>query len=184
MKTKIGLGIWIIAAIIVSAIFMSDYNSHSGETDSLNARIHADSQSLSVLTQSIKTVNNDIQAINADITKVQTDVEAASNVIPPRENSNNLIRSILARGQANQLTIIPLSTQEWTGIDINRNTYQVFKIALAIEGQQANLLEYIKWLQNSPYPTLAVENLKISRAVDDENKEIIRANLNLAIYAK
>jgi septal ring factor EnvC (AmiA/AmiB activator) len=184
MKTKIGLGIWIIAAIIVSAVFLSDYNGRSGETDVLNAKIHVDSQSLNVLTQNIKSVNTEIQEINANIAKAQTDIESAGDVIPPRENSNNLIRSILSHGQTNQLTIIPLSTEEWTQVDIRNNPYEVFKIALSVEGQQANLLEYIKWLQKSPYPTLSIEDLTITRVMDQVEKDIVRANLKLAIYAK
>jgi Tfp pilus assembly protein PilO len=183
VQIKILLAILIIVAIAVGGIFYNDYSSQSVKAESVNAEIRNDKNANTIVTRSIQNTNSEIAEIARKIDGIKEDLEREEDQLPARIDSNEIVKDIILRGKACEVTAIPLSTQEWTKTQINKINYQVLKIKLEIKGRQMNVLNFISEMQSPACETLLIENITLRKANDPLDTDII-ADINLAIYTK
>jgi hypothetical protein len=184
MKTKVLLGIWIVAAIIIGTLFLSDYSNQLTRGKVLSAKIETDSIQLNKFTQNAKTVNKDLETLNASISKTQSDIEVASNLVLEKTNTTDIIRALFSQAEINQVSLVPLSTQDWTTINTQNQEIKVFRITFLVNGTEFNVLNLIKWIQTSPFTSMVMENFTLTKANDPINPENSQSNMHIAIYAK
>jgi hypothetical protein len=184
MKLKIGLGVLIVVAVVLGALFLGDFRTQTTNNDLLETKIQTDTLSLQKIGQAAKTANNEVIVLNAKIAEAQNGIKSSDNIISGTVNANNIMKAIFEQGSLYQVTLIPLSTQPWITVDRNNSTLRVFTVALSASGDAPNLFNFIKWLQASPFSSLVIENMRIAKSSDAENSSGLESKINLAIYSK
>jgi hypothetical protein len=192
MTIKIILAIVIIAAVIDSGVFISDYFNKSFAADALNAQIVSENQNVAQLLEKTKELNSDIVKNSAEVDNVTSIIHNSNKKLPDKEiSANDVVRSLLQLGQNNNVSIIPLTTQDWTRVTTLDYDYRVLKLSLEVVGTNENIVHTIQQLPGL-YNTLVVENIELSKPVPDTNDQVTPAPVNdqitgkitLAIYAK
>jgi hypothetical protein len=184
MKIKVGLGIFIIVAIVVGSVILSAYRTHSASAVALGDKIKLDTLALGKISQSAKTANNQTIELNSQIQEMQDKIDAASGVILDDVNANAIIKAIYAQSTVNQVTLVPLSTQPWNQLDNNSGELRVFRISFSATGLENNLISFIQWLQNSSYSSLVVENYVLTRTVNQNGSITSASQIDMALYSK
>jgi hypothetical protein len=182
MKIKIGLGIFIIIAVIVGSVFLSAYRSQSASSDALEEKIRLDTLNIGKINQSAKTANNQTAEINIKILETQAEIDVAGNEIMDGVNANAIIKAVYAQSTTDQVSLLPLSTQQWS--QLSNSDLQVFRISFTAAGIENNLVSFIQWLQNSPYNSLVVESYSLNRSVDQDGAVSYISQIDLALYSK
>ncbi len=195
MIIKTALGLLIIIALVIGAIFFSNYFNDKAEAQSLASQIQRNIGAVGAIKAKTDQLNTEIVEISQNIDKTTSDISRESDLMPSKRiNSNEIVKQILLLGQTKKVMVIPLNTQEWvTNHDIN-NDYQVFKINVEISGEQA---EVVSFIQDLPYlyNSLVIENIEISKpdkSPKSEENQIdtqtqisqITAKVKLSIYTK
>jgi hypothetical protein len=183
MQVKILLAILIIVVIAVGGIFYNDYSSQTVKAESANAEIQNDKNASTIVTRSLQNTNNEIAEIAKKIDNIKGDLAREEDQLPAKINSNEIVKDIILQGKACEVTVIPLSAQEWTKTQINKINYQVLKIKLETKGRQASVLNFISRMQDPACETLIIENITISKPSDPLDTDII-ADFDLAIFTK
>jgi hypothetical protein len=184
MKIKVGFGIWIVIAIIFGALFLSDYSKQSTSANLLSDKILADSIQINNINLKSKDINKDIEVLNANVAKTQAEIVDAGRIIPESLNSNEVIKALFSQGALNQVELVPLTTEEWTTVNIESAEVNAFKIAFLLRGGEAKVIQTIKWIQDSPYSTLVIKDFSLSDINDPQNPDVVEARINIVIYAK
>lgn len=189
--------IGVIAALVVSGIFIKDYYDESSTADSISNQIQNTQKNIALVSAQTRNLEVELGSFQKRHADAQAAIEAEKNQIPDKINSNSIVRSILLLGQEKQVTVIPLSTKEWTPVKIDRHDYQVFRMSIELNGSEQNIIEFLERLQYSLYQTLVIEDVHLVKiretpeptgtptpTVTPEPVERVTVNLNLAIYAK
>jgi hypothetical protein len=185
MKFKIGLGIFIVIAAIVGAKLFIDFKNDRILADTLTAKIQTDTLALGKISNSAKAINNEINSLNAEIVKTQDELQASGRIIPDQVDPNEVIKIIFVEGSGDHITLVPLSTTPWTPLNISReDKTRVFRMTFSISGKENNIADFIQWLQDSPFPSLVIENFKMAKTLDPAGETIVAANINLALFSK
>jgi hypothetical protein len=192
MMIKIILGIVIIAAVIDSGVFISDYFNKSFASDALNTQIESENQNIIQLSQKTKELNSQIAKNDTSVNGVMAVIANSNQKLPDKDISpNEVVRALLNLGQKNDVTVIPLTTQDWTRVTTQDADYGMLKMALEIVGPKENIVQTIKQIPDL-YSTLVIENIVVGKPKPTTAPQLIptpvidqiTANLTLALYAK
>jgi hypothetical protein len=197
MMIRIVLGILIIAAAIEAGIYITDYYNRSFAAEALNSQIESENQNLTQLKDKTRELNSEIAANNASVSDMLTAIAAENKKIPDQTISpNEIIRTLLNLGEKYNVSIIPLTTQDWARVTTKDFDYRILRISLKIVGTKDNIVQIIKQLPGL-YDTLVIENISLNKFVDVPSLEMtplptpaapeltqITASLTLAFYAR
>jgi hypothetical protein len=199
------IALLIIVALGFGGFFLKDYFNQASEADAIVAQIKNTNQTVSTVSGQTKSLESEMADLGKRANEIQMAINTEDRKIPARFNSNEAVKSILLMGQMRELKVIPLSTQDWTPVKIDKHTYQVFKMTAEVIGLQERLVDFVKELQGSLYETLVIENLSItkpvptptptSQFVDEmatptptptviEDTGMVKGKVQIAIYAK
>lgn len=197
MMIRIILGVAIIAAVIEAGIFLSDYFNQSFTADALNSQIESETRNLAQLLERDRELKLEIVENTTRVDTLSAAIADENKKIPNSEiNPNDIIRALLTLGQNNNISIIPLTIQDWTSVTINGHDYRKLKMSLNIVGTKENIVRTITRLPEL-YNTLVIENIALSTVTQSpvpqttttqdiisSNISQIKADLSLAFYAK
>ncbi len=139
----------IIAALIAGVYLTKSYFDHSAAAVPLKSQIETDTKNLQIMKSSNQSLAVDIESLKAKQTQIQQAITQESAVIPTRMNPNEIISNILDAGKQNGVTIIPLSATDWTTTKVAKSDYWVFKATMDVNGTQADLIIFLKYIQDS-----------------------------------
>ena len=159
---KILIGVLIVAALAVGGIFVSDYMGKTAKAESLVEQIQRDNKNLTTISTSTQNLVTEINEITAETNELLDTLAKESKEVPDRINTNNIVNSVLTLGQACDVTVIPLSTQDWAKVKIGENDYLVYRMTVEVYGTHTDVLGFIRQLQGL-YNTLAVESLTLEK---------------------
>ena len=80
-------------------------------------------------------------------------------------NSNDILEKILNLGETHQVTVIPLSSRDWSSTKLGQNEYQIFRMNLSLEGEQGSIVNFLAEMQSELYPTLVLEDVSLTAHV-------------------
>lgn len=199
---KIILAIIIVGALAVGGFFLKDYFSQSAEARSLQEQIANDNRTLKVVTTATNPLAGEINNLKIQQMQFRNSISTESVAIPERMNPNDVVRSILNAGESYGLKVIPLSTTDWAPAKIDQEGYWVFKTNLELSGTQNEIVGFLKYVQNSLYPTLVVETLDLTQTppsptptetttptptdtpTPTPEEDPVKANLEFSVYAR
>jgi hypothetical protein len=189
---KVILYILIVAAVVDAGIFLTKYFNQTYAADALAAQIQSENRNISTLADKTDELNLEIANHTADVNAVLSTIENEKVIIPAKTNTNDIVKTILNTGLENNVSVIPLSTRDWSTVKTGGNDYQVFVMSFAVEGQDRDVVQFVRAVQDL-YSTLVLENIvwnsiETPTAAADTpvfpGTDWIRVNLVLAIYAK
>jgi hypothetical protein len=197
MMLRIILGIVIIAAVIQAGVFVSDYFNKSFAADALKSQIQNENQNMELLSAKIQELNTEIAGNTANVNKIMNAIAGESQYIPSeRINSNEMVRELLELGQKNSVSVIPLTTQDWSEVKTPENDHQVLKMTLEILGTPEHITQFVGGLPELNN-TLIIESIALAQNIEIPAAEItpptaanfshveqFKANIALAVYAK
>jgi hypothetical protein len=187
----------IIGALLVGGLFVNDYFNQSSAAQALTSQIQSQNQALSTLSSQTMELNTEIANDNQNVNKILNAIDNESSAIPSGKiNSNDIVKAILNQSLYNFVSVVPLSTQDWSSIKTNGNDYQVFKMSLKVVGSQENVVQFIRQLPQL-YNTLVIGSISLSKVTETPTPaatdtpdvtpapvDHIEADLTLAIYTK
>ena len=189
---KVILYILIIAAVIDAGIFLTKYFNQTYAADALAAQIQSENRNISTLTEKTSELNLEIANHTADVSAVLNAIENEKVIIPAKTNTNEIVKTILNTGLKNNVSVIPLSTRDWSTVRTGGNDYQVFVMSFEVDGRDQDVVQFVRAVQEL-YSTLVLENI-VWNSIDQpavsadipvsSESDMIRVNLVLAIYAK
>jgi Tfp pilus assembly protein PilO len=189
---KVILYILIIAAVIDAGIFLTKYFNQTYAADALAAQIQSENRNISTLTEKTSELNLEIANHTADVSAVLNAIENEKVIIPAKTNTNEIVKTILNTGLKNNVSVIPLSTRDWSTVRTGGNDYQVFVMSFEVDGGDQDVVQFVRAVQEL-YSTLVLENI-VWNSIDQpavsadmpvsSGSDMIRVNLVLAIYAK
>lgn len=164
MKERTILALIIVAALIAGGVFLNGYFNQSAAADDLASKVQNDSRNLTTLNGANQKLNQEVTTINNQTTQVMQDLADEDNALPASMDSNKIVRDVLDTGKDNAVTVIPLSTQDWSTLKIGKHNYQVFKMTVEVTGDQDNLIKYVKGLQGL-YDTITIDNASFTETI-------------------
>jgi|WetSurMetagenome_2_1015567.scaffolds.fasta_scaffold217916_2 hypothetical protein len=183
MLAKIAIAVLIITVVAFGGIFYSDYLGQTAAAETMNTAIQNEKNASIIVSKGTQKVNSDISDIAENTDDLIEKIKTEEEFLPETIDSNKIIRDVLVLGKACDVSIIPLSTREWTKTQVKKFSYQVLRINLETKGQQANVIKYIAQMQNTGYRTMVIESTTLRRPIDPLDTDII-AEMSLAIYAR
>ncbi|MDD5701449.1 MAG: hypothetical protein PHU23_05295 [Dehalococcoidales bacterium] len=163
MLVKIGLAVIIIAVIITGGIFFSGYIDESGAAKALQTKVDNDNKTASVIDNKNKSLEMELREINKRAAEIQESIEAASLEISAAVNPNMITEEVIYTGERNQVTVIPLNTRDWNNVKIEGHQYQVFKMEIEVNGEQAHVIEFLYALQSLKNQPLVIEKVSLKK---------------------
>ena len=157
--------ILIIILLITAGVFFKDYRDQTAAASSLEAQIKNDKNSALILEQKNEALETEITRIKAETARTLASIESSEQVILPKPNSNDIVNNILILGRSKDVTVIPLSTREWTGVKIGQHNYQVFRMDVEVDGLQAQVIQFLDGLQDLENQPLVIENISLQRPI-------------------
>jgi Tfp pilus assembly protein PilO len=203
MEVKNLVALLLIVAVGFAGYFVSDYFNKSSEADSLSVQIQNTNQSVASVSNQTKAAEAELADLTKRANEIQTAIVAENLTMPARFNSNDLVQSILMLGKNSELIVIPLNTQEWTSVKIDKHSYQVFRMTIEVGGLQERLVDFVQQLQGTFYDTLVIESLTITKPlptpspvatyadetpvptpglIEDDGR--VKSKIQLAVYTK
>jgi hypothetical protein len=164
MKEKTILALVIVVALIAGGVFLNGYFNQSAAADDLAVKVQNDSKNLATVNGANQKLNQEIATINNQTAQAMQDLENEGKVMPARVNSNEIVRSVLDTGRDNSVTVIPLSTDDWSTLKIGKHDYQVFKMTVEVNGDQDNLIKFVKSIQDL-YDTITIESASFTKTI-------------------
>jgi hypothetical protein len=164
MKEKTILALIIVVALIAGGVFLNGYFNQSAAADDLAVKVQNDSKNLTTVNGTNQKLNQEISTINNQTAQAMQDLENESKVMPARVNSNEIVRSVLDTGKDSSVTVIPLSTEDWSTFKIGKHDYQVFKMTVEVNGDQDNLIKFVKSIQGL-YDTITIESASFTKTL-------------------
>jgi hypothetical protein len=162
MLIRVLTGVIIIIAIALGATFYSGYLDQSNTADSLAAKMQTDSKTLSIITNSTGSIEKEIADLNAQINQTQTALALENKALPEMTNTNIIVRQIITFGDNSSVTVIPLSTNDWASVKIDKNEYHVFRMSVEIKGSQQKVIDYVRQIQSAIDQYLVIEKLDLT----------------------
>ncbi|MBP1706703.1 MAG: hypothetical protein H6Q39_427 [Chloroflexi bacterium] len=183
----------VIIALGVAGFFLKGYFDQSAVAATYSTKIEADSKTLKSVTTSNKTLEAEIAALKSKQAQVQQSFNTEAAAVPSKMNINDIVDGLMAAGRQFSVSVIPLTTTDWASTKISQGEYWVFKAKMEVNGTQDDMLNFLKYIQESICPTLVIETLDISQITPTATPTptappvgggIVKANLAIAIYAK
>jgi len=162
MLMRVLIGVMIIVAIALGATFYSGYVDQSTTADALTAKNLTSEKAVKTILNSNKSLESDIADLSAQIDQAKTNLTLANKPLPDMTNSNVIVRKIITYGDSVGVTVIPLSTTDWTQSRIDNNAYHVFKMSVEVTGPRQKAVDYIKKIQDSVDNYLVIESLTMT----------------------
>jgi|GEM_PF-3507970 len=187
----------VIGALVASGLFIKDYYSESSAADAISTQIQNTQKNVAIIYSQTRSVEAEVLDLTKRYSDVQAAIEAEKNLMPDKMNSNDIVESILLLGKEKHVNVIPLSTDDWTPVKIDKHDYHVFRMKVELNGDEKDIIEFLERLQYSIYQTLVVEDIRLVKTIETPVPtgtpvptftpvpfETVKANLSLAIYAK
>jgi hypothetical protein len=162
MLMRVLIGVMIIVAIALGATFYSGYVDQSNTADSLASKNLTSEKAVKTILNSNKSLESDIADLAAQIDQARINLNLANKPMPEMTNSNVIVRKIITFGDSVGVSVIPLSTTDWTQSRIDNNAYHVFKMEVEINGPRQKVIDYIKKIQDSIDNYLVIESLTMT----------------------
>ena len=187
------LAIGVIAALVASGFFYKDSLDQNKRVDSISAQIKNSTNMVTVVTNQTKATQVEVSDFTKSLADAQAAIAAEKEKMPVKMNSNEIVRKVMLTGGTANVTVIPLSTDEWAAAKVDKGSYFVFKMNIEISGEQEQVVEFIKRLQSDLYPTLVIESVNIKKNLPPASPVAtpipvttggITAELRLAVYAR
>jgi hypothetical protein len=190
---KILVIVFIIAAVAAGGFLLKGYFDQTSAAKDLEAKIDSDTRSLKVMLTSNQSLAQEIDDLKDKQAAVQKSLADENTVVPPKMNSNEIVGKLLEAGKLNSVSVIPLTTTDWTSAKVLQSNYWVFKAKMELNGSADYLVHFLKYIQDSLYPTLVIESLDMTQytptplpnqVTSTPTESMIRANIAIAIYAR
>jgi hypothetical protein len=185
MWIRLFIGVMIVIAIVLVALFYSGYSDQSTAADTLALTVKADNLNLSTMTNKTAEIKAEIAGIADNIKAAETTLSSSQVTLPDMVDSNVIVRKIISYGDQTGVKVIPLGTRDWVSLNIDKHNYHVFKMSIEVNGPQQNVIDYISQIQNSVDQYLIIEHLNIAKVTNNQTSlNDTKANLEIALYAK
>ena len=177
MRTKLLITLLIIVLLVVYFILGMDYMEQRQTHEVLTSQI-------TDVTQTLAQTPESLQPLEQRLVEARASLAAEQNTFPGKQNSTQVINSILTLADDHQLKTT-LVAQPWLMENVGEHGYHVFRLNLAVEGGFSQLLSFVSKLENGEFKTLIVEDLSVKRATEQPEGNIaITATLDVAIYTR
>lgn len=184
MSRKLLITLLIVVLLVVYYLFGTDYLKLRQENKALASQI-AD------VTQILVQFPPRTTDLEQRLTTAQASLDKARNSFPVRLNSTKIINPILKLADNIGVKAIPLVTQPWTKEIYSDYGYSVFRLNVAITGTSAQLVNFLRQLENGEIKTLIMEHLSVDKETETSVAETISegttqiiASLDIAVYAR
>jgi hypothetical protein len=159
------LGIGLVLAVVALAalgFLFKGYLDNNKAADAAAAELAVNKASIAQLNQQNQALEAQINDTKAQRAALEKALSESSQVLPAKLTSSTILREVLNLCSVYKVTALPLSSSDWSGIQILQNSYSVFKANFKLSGQQSDLQDCVQALQNQLYPTLVIENLNFA----------------------
>ena len=147
-------------------------------------RIEAADEQIAQLTLDIAQTQHQIGELgndaDAQLAQLDSELTAVSSLMPTDIVANEVVRTILDLGDLYNVTVVPLTNNDWSDISLADSNYRRLRITIIISGSWDSLINFLDAVQNTDYATLACEDL--STTISDQQG--ITTNLVISIYTK
>ncbi len=183
MRIKLIVSLVIILLLVAYFILGMDYMKQRKAHEVLTSQITDVTQTLAQTPKSLQTPEQRLAEAKASLA-------AEQNTFPGKQNSTQVINSILTLADDCQLRTT-LVAQPWLVENVGEHGYHVFRLNLAVEGSFSQLVSFVSKLENGEFKTLMVEDLSVKMATEQseeaslpEENIAITATLDVAIYTQ
>jgi len=183
VRSKLLITLLIIALVVVYCIFGMDYIKQRKRHEVLTYKI-------TDVTQTLAQTPKSLQDLEQRLAEAKASLAAEQNTFPGKQNSTQVINSILTLADDCQLKTT-LVAQPWLMENVSEHGYYVFRLNLAVEGSFSQLVSFVSKLENGEFKTLMVEDLTVKRVIGQggeatlpEADPFVTASLDVAIYAQ
>jgi hypothetical protein len=191
MSSKLIMILMLIIAIAIGASLYSSASAQQKTAALLEEKISNDTQNLKTISTKNRYIEEEITQISRDITAAKEKLLSSKQEIemPEMVNSNIIVKTIIDYGNKAGVFVIPLATEDWDSVSIDKRDYHVFKMSIEVNGSQQNVIDFTRQVQDKIDQYLVIERLIISKYADEEDPELpagydTRINLDIALYAR
>lgn len=193
MLLRVLIAVVIIGALVAGGIFIKNYYNETSAANDIEGQIQTSRNLATVVSEQTKGVEADLNSLAQQYSNAQQAVTAAQDQIPAPMNSNGIVKNVLLLARTSKVSAIPLKTQDWTKVQINTNTYSVFRMTIEVNGPESQIVDFVKQLQANLYQTLVIENLTFVKTITTPEATVtpaptpiasVTADLSFAIYAR
>jgi hypothetical protein len=181
---KLLITLLIIVLLVVYYLLGTGYLKQRQENKALASEITS-------VTENLTQIPAPPADLKQKLAAAQADLDAVRNSFPAELNTTVIVNYILKLADDVGVKAIPLVTQPWTTESYGDYNYSVFRINVAITGTSAQLVSFLRQLENGEIETLIMENLSVNKENEISIKESIsesvtRINsiLDIAVYAQ
>jgi hypothetical protein len=181
---KLMITLLIIVLLVVYYMLGTGYLKLREENDTLASEITS-------VTGNLTQIPTPPADLEQRLTTAQADLDAAVNSFPIELNTTVIVNYILELADDIGVKVIPLVTQPWTIESYNDYNYSVFRLNVTVTGTSAQLVSFLRQLENGEVQTLIMVNLSVNKENEasaaesiSEGTTQINASLDIAIYAQ
>ncbi|MDD5189557.1 MAG: hypothetical protein PHE50_00760 [Dehalococcoidales bacterium] len=88
---------------------------------------------------------------------------AKASILPAKSDTTRIITDILSAGDSAGVKVLPLTTDQWRTTGVNGQNYRVLDINITVEGELAQVKNFIELLYGSSFNTVAIGGFNFSR---------------------
>jgi hypothetical protein len=195
MMIRVLLAIVIVAAAVMSGVYINQYINQSMAVEVIKEQIANGKRNLALLEDKTAKVNAEVAGSSSAVETSRAEIASAQSVVPEIQiDTNDIVRQILSLGKSNRVDVTVLTTQDWTLVKGQDYQCQSTTLNLEAAGTQSDVITFIKLLPGL-YSTLVIDKMTVSRIQPTPVKdappegnypasERLAANLALVIYTR
>jgi hypothetical protein len=191
MSSKLLIVLMTIIAFAVGASFYSSASNQQRSAALLEEKISNATQNLKTITDKNRFLEAEISGISSEISDARGKLVLSkqSSLMPEMVNSNTIVRTVIEYGNKAGVKVIPLSTEDWKPVTIEKQDYHVFKMSVEVVGLKQNVIDFIRQVQDTINPYLVIESLDVYFSTNEgesglSDSNTTSADLKFAIYAR
>ena len=181
MFLRVAAVILIVGVLALGGYYYFHAQSLTDQANAAFAQNQKNQLTVTQLNSQNQTLNGDIAEIQKQAAQAKTDMSSISSVVPPKVSPNALVQELLNQGNANYVTIIPMSIGDWTSAKVGSSTYYRLDARVKVSGELGQVVNYIKSLQTSAYSSLSIQSISMVQSTETPGNMV--ADMNLTLYA-
>jgi len=178
-RLKLVITVLILALFVAYSILGTGYLKQRQRHEVLNSQI-------TDVTQALAQTPESPQELEERLAEAQASLAAERSKFPGKQNSTEVINSILKLAEDCQLKT-SLIAQPWSKANVGEHGYYVFWLSLTVEGSLSQFISFVSELENGEFKTLIVEDLSVRRGTEQPaagGDISVTASLDMVIYAR
>jgi hypothetical protein len=167
-------------ALVLVYLVMSYFNQQRTQ-NRLSEQISTTTQTLAMIAEPARDLKQRLDQAKVENQAAQQSV-SVSNM-----DTTGVLNLLLKTADERNLTVDPLSTEQWEKNSIGAGTYRMLPIELIINGKQADFILFIADLENRQiFPSLAIQDMTVTNSSPSGSgaEAGITAKLTLALVVR